>query len=426
MASVDAAPAQSRPFFYGWVIVAGGYCVGLLTSGLMSYTRGIFLVPMGEELAVSRLELSLGFTITTAVAAATAPLAGYLLDRFAVPRLMTLMTIWTALGYFALAMVGGKLGMFMVLGLFFGLATFHLGGPATGKLVVSWFDTRRGLALSLIAMGASTAGVITPPIATALIEFMGWRWTYVAFGIGTLLLVLPITLWALREPPPRRAQSLASDQVGADALATAGAAVPYTTPDRIWRRSEYLRDSSFWGIVLIFGLMGAVFSGMSLHLFAHITDGGIDPIRASFALSLMAGLAFASKPVFGWLVDKLDARVSVLLSLLTQLLGLVIFLFGSSYLLLLLAASAFGFGYGGMVPLRSALTAIGFGPLSFGEVSGAMRMAMAPFSMGAMPLAGWIYDVYGSYQAAFITFIGLYLLALLAVLLLRLRAPGAA
>ncbi|MFU8814946.1 MAG: MFS transporter [Pseudomonadales bacterium] len=417
------APAvfQQRKFFYGWVIVIGGYFVGLLTSGLLSYTRGIFLVPMAAELGASRLELSLGFTITSAVAALTAPLAGYLLDRFPVPRLMTVMAIWTALGYFALSAVGDKLALFLVLGLFFGLATFHLGGPAPSKLVVGWFDTRRGLALSLLAMGASTAGVLTPPIATALIETFGWRWAFVAYGTITLVAVLPLTLLLLRDPP-RPTPQVTADLDDAESLHGGAAAQPLTT-NRVWKRREYLSSPSFWGIVTIFGVMGCIFSGVSLHLFAHITDIGIDPLRASLVLSVMAGLALVSKPVFGWLVDKLDPRVSVMVSLLTQLLGVGLLLFAGSFLPVLLAAAAFGFGFGGMVPLRNALTAIGFGALSFGEVGGAMRTAMAPLTLGGMPLAGWIYDAFGSYNAAFVSFVCLYALALLAVLLLRLQPP---
>lgn len=412
MAEIPAA-SQRDSLFYGWVIVGGGYLIGLLTSGLMSYTRGIFLVPMAAELDASRLELSLGFTITSAVAALTAPVAGYLLDRFPVPRLMTLMAVWTALGYFALAMISDKLGLFVVLGLFFGVATFHLGGPATSKLVVGWFHSRRGLALSVLAMGASTAGVLTPPIATALIETFGWRWAFVGYGAITLAAVVPLTLWLMRDPP--RQATLAP---------TAGLTVPGALPiDRLWKRSEYLSSASFWGIVVIFGVMGCIFSGVSLHLFAHITDIGVDPLRAAFVLSVMAALALVSKPVFGWLVDKLDARVSVVVSLVAQLLGVGMLLFADSFALVLLAAAAFGFGFGGMVPLRNALTVIGFGPLSFGEVTGAMRTAMAPLALGGMPLAGWIYDAFGSYNAAFVSFVMLYVAALLAVLLLRLEPP---
>jgi MFS family permease len=171
--------------------------------------------------------------------------------------------------------------------------------------------------------------------------------------------------------------------------------------------------------VVIFGVMGCVFAGVSLHLFAHMTDIGIDPIRASFVLSLMAGLALASKPAFGALVDRLDARVSVMVSLIAQTAGMGLLLIADDYPGLVVAAAAFGFGYGGMVPLRNALTVSGFGTRSFGEESGAMRTAMAPLSMGGMPLAGWIFDAYGSYAAAFTAFAALYLVAIAAVWLLR-------
>jgi MFS family permease len=397
--------------YYGWVIVLTGYLVGLLTSGMHSYTRGIFLVPMADTLQTSRLELSLGFTIAGLVAAGSAPLAGWLLDRWPLRRLMTGMALWTVVGYLALATIDTRLGLFVVMGLFFGLATLHLGGPAPAKLVVDWFPVRRGFALSLIAMGASTAGVLTPPLATALIEWFDWRWTYVIYGGITLVLVVPLILATVRDAPQRPpvAPTGPGNQgsAGGPAAGTGGRA--------------YLRSRNFWRIVIMFGVMGCVFSGVSLHFFAHMTDLGVAPLRASFILSVMAALAFASKPVFGALVDRLDARVSVGLCLICQLAGVALLLLAEVEWQFLIAAIAFGFGYGGMVPLRNALTAIGFSITAFGEISGAMRTAMAPLTMGGMPLAGWIFDVSGSYAAAFWTFLGLYVAALAALALWRLE-----
>jgi len=408
--------AAGRLDQYAWVIVVTGYLVGLLTSGLHSYTRGMFLVPMAEALQSSRLELSIGFTIAGLVAAGSAPLAGWLLDRWPARRLMTVMALWTVAGYLALALVDSRLGLFVVMGLFFGMATFHLGGPAPAKLVVDWFPVRRGFALSLIAMGASTAGVLTPPLATALIAAFDWRWTFVIYGVITLVLVVPLILLTVREAPPPKAASPAPGAGG-----DRGPARP-VAPELVGR--AYLRSRNFWSVVITFGVMGCVFSGVSLHFFAHMTDLGITPLRASFVLSVMAALAFASKPVFGALVDRMDARVSVGVSLVTQLAGVALLLVAEREWGFLAAAVAFGFGYGGMVPLRNALTAIGFSTAAFGEISGAMRTAMAPLTMGGMPLAGWIFDISGSYAAAFWAFLGLYVVALAALGLWRLERPA--
>jgi MFS transporter, OFA family, oxalate/formate antiporter len=422
----DAGPPGPQRMGYGWVIVVTGYLVGLLTSGMHSYTRGIFLVPMAETLESSRLELSLGFTIAGLVAAGSAPLAGWMLDRWPLRRLMTAMALWTVAGYLALASIDTRFGLFVVMGLFFGLATFHLGGPAPAKLVVDWFPVRRGFALSLIAMGASTAGVLTPPLATALIERFDWRWTFVIYGAITLLLVVPLILATVRNAPaPRPGVPDAAGPEPGDGDTQPKAAV---TPARAARAAKpsdraYLRSRNFWSMVIMFGVMGCVFSGVSLHFFAHMTDLGIAPLRASFILSVMAALAFASKPVFGALVDRLDARVSVGLSLICQFAGVGLLLLAHAEWQFLVAAVTFGFGYGGMVPLRNALTAIGFRIAAFGEISGAMRTAMAPLTMGGMPLAGWIFDVSGSYAAAFWTFLALYVAALAALGLWRLERP---
>ncbi len=397
--------------FYGWIIVAVGFAIGLLTSGLHSYTRGIFLKPIAEALDASRLELSLGFTLTTAIVAVSGPLAGYLVDRLNLRRLMVGLVLWTVAGYVLLASVETRWQLFVVLGVFFGLGTFHLSGAAVPKLVVNWFDRHRGLALSIVAMGASTAGALAPPIATALIEAIGWRETLIVFGAATFLLVLPIVAVWVRTHPAEIGLQPDGDETPTD---TSVARVT----ERQWRRSDYLRAPPFWGIVLIFGLMGCNFSAISLHLFAHLTDIGIEPEPASLILSAMATLAIVSKPIFGRLLDAFDARVSVAISLGAQIVGIAFLLTLDGFWGLMIALVIFGTGYGGMVPLRNALTARHFGRLSFGEVAGAGRAAMAPLTMLGMPFAGWIFDVYQSYEIAFTVFLALYVVACLGILLL--------
>ncbi len=395
-----------------------GFAIGLLTSGLHSYTRGIFLKPIAESLDASRLEVSLGFTLTAAVVAVTGPLAGYLVDRLNLRRLMVGFVLWTVAGYMCLAMVGSKWQLYVVLGLFFGLGTFHLSGAAVPKLIVNWFERQRGLALSIVAMGASVAGALAPPLAIALIEAIGWRGTLVVFGAATLLVVLPMVAVWVRSVPSELGLEPDGDallvQVPGDVVKV----------DKRWRRGEYLKAPAFWGIVLIFGLMGCNFSAISLHLFAHLTDIGIEAAPASIILSAMATLAVVSKPVFGRLLDRFDSRISVAISLSAQILGIALLLTLSSYWALLGALVIFGAGYGGMVPLRNALTAQHFGRLSFGEVAGAGRAASAPLSMLGMPFAGWIFDRYQSYEIAFSVFLALYVVACLGMLMLRPRVAS--
>jgi MFS family permease len=399
--------------FYGWLIVAVGFAIGLLTSGLHSYTRGIFLKPMAESLGASRLELSLGFTLTAAIIAVTGPFAGWLVDRLRLRRLMVGFVLWTAAGYGALALIESRWQLYFVLGVFFGLATFHLSGAAVPKLVVNWFERNRGLALSIVAMGASAAGAFAPLVATALIDMLGWRATLGVFAGLTLAIVLPMVVIWVRDRPQDLGLLPDGDAPSAKVSARAVADA------RRWRRAEYLRAPPFWGIVLIFGLMGCNFSAVSVHLYAHLTDIGIADVRAALVLSAMATLALVSKPLFGRLVDAFDVRVSVAISLAAQIAGIALLLVLDAFWPLLLAVAVFGTGYGGMVPLRNALTARAFGRFSFGEVGGAGRAAMAPLVMVGMPLAGWIFDNYHSYDVAFALLLALYGIACLGILLLR-------
>ena len=70
-----------------------------------------------------------------------------------------------------------------------------------------------------------------------------------------------------------------------------------------------------------------------------------------------------------------------------------------------------GFGMGGTVPLQGTLTGEAFGRLSYGKALGLLRPVQTPFSFIGVPFAGWVYDVTGSYQPAFLVFTGVYVLA---------------
>jgi MFS family permease len=399
--------------YHGWIVVAVAMLIGLLTGGLHAYSRGIFLKPIAEELGANRTELSIGFTITTIVAALISPTAGYLLDRISLRKIIIVCAIWTGLGYFALALIQSRLHLFLALGLFMGTATFTVGGLALPKIVLAWFQKRRGLALSLVAMGASLGGVIAPPITTFLIELFGWRQAFYCFSAITFALVVPLGLYIKTHPEE------IGLSIGNEPGPTPLREVVEGHDERSWRRTEFLGHPAFWAIALIFGTMTGLFQGVSIHLFPHMTDIGISVEKTAIALSLMAAFAMLSKPVFGWMVDHASPLLSVTVSLLSQVSAMLLLLLSHHYIVILFAISFFGFGYGGMNPLRNGLLAMVFGRKSFGEIAGLLRTAMLPLGIVGMPLAGWIFDTYQSYDRAFIAFAILYLVCLIGLLPLR-------
>lgn len=412
---MTAAPSPTRianGLFYGWVIVACGFALGFVTGGLHAYTRGIFLKPIADEIGASRLELSLAFTVSTVMMAVSAPLVGWLMDRLPMRPLIAILCVWIGCGYLALSSVSAAWQMYAVYGLFFGIA-FHVGGLGAPKLIVNWFTGRRALALSIVAMGASAAGVAAPPLATAMIEAAGWRSALVGLAVIMAAVVVPVVL-LLRDRPAEMGLMPYGDGLenGTDEDAAA------SNDARDWRTGEVLRQRAFWALMLVFGTMSALFQATSTHLYAHLTDIGISPRTTAVMLSLMALTALFAKPIYGLIADRASPRAGVVLALSLQLFTMLGLLASDEPWVLACALTAFGLGYGGMNPLRNAMVALAFGRTSFGRAAGLLRPAMLPLTMAGIPFAGWIYDSTGSYQAAFVTFAVLYVAAFAGVLAL--------
>ena len=157
----------------------------------------------------------------------------------------------------------------------------------------------------------------------------------------------------------------------------------------------------------------------------QLTDRGIDLISASVIASSTALFGVMGKLIYGALVDRWDVRWALWLAIAFQVTGQLFMLFGNGYSGFLIGASLFGFGMGGIVPMQGAVVGAAFGRESFGRVLGAMRPPMAIIHLLGVPFAGWVYDSTGSYEPAFLTFLGLYAVTTLVVLGIRVETRSA-
>jgi MFS family permease len=415
----------------GWRMVAVAFFVDFVAVGFFFYSFGVFFKAIAAEFGDSRLGVSLGFTATNIVGAIAAPLLGRALDIYPLRRIIALGCISMTIGFLLLSQVTTQMEFYLVLGIFIGFGASSMGGLATAKLVANWFNKRRGRALGIAATGISVSGVIMPFVSAALIDNFGWRMGFVAYGCFTGLVVLPLVLRLVvskpsdvgleqdgglmlrRSAPVAAAAASTVDPVAPAAAASGPVAVePVDIP--------VFRERNFWVLVVATGLLFCCQSATLTHMVPRVTDTGVSLQLASLMISLCAGLGVAGKLVFGWFGDFWSARKAFWLAICSQFIGQIFMLLGIDYLpMFAVGAALFGFGMGGIVPLQGALIGRVFGSDRFGRALGLMRPAMLPLQMIGVPLAGWVYDVTGSYQPAFLLFLVLYALAALVIVLFR-------
>lgn len=315
-----------------------------------------------------------------------------------------------AVGFLGLSLVRNPIEFYLVLGIFVGFGASSMGSLATSKLVANWFDRRRGTALGIAAAGVSLSGVIMPYISAELINNYGWREGFLVYGLFTLLVVLPMVLRFVVSRP----EDIGMRPDGAMPIAVNPGAELAVPKPRLAMR-DVSREHNFWVIVLTFSLIFCCMGATLTHMIPRLTDNGYSLVQASLVMSLCAGFGVTGKLSFGWLGDRLSLRKVMSIVIVMQFTGQLLMYLSVDLVVFAIGASLFGYGVGGVVPMHGATVGKTFGRERFGAILGLMRPAMLPIQILGVPFAGWVYDVTGSYANAFEAFLGIYLLAAIAL-----------
>jgi MFS family permease len=404
---------ERRGPFYGYYLAAFAFSMGFTTGCIYLYSRGVFVRDQIVDFDASRTEISLAFTAVQVVSTAFAPFLGYLLDRFPIRNVMLAGAFALVLGFLSLSQVQTLTQFAVTAAIFLGFGVGCVGTTANTKLMVNWFNRRRGFALGVAIMGYSAAGAVMAPIALYLLNNIGWRGAYVLFAGICLFVVVPAVFLLVKQRPADLGLGPDGDPYEPDAVPQpAERRVASRTFAERWQAlkdqlavyASFTRSVPFWGVVFTFGLMAGTFGGFNVHLFLYYTELGIDEYRATLILSFTSGLAIVSKPMFGWLIDRVNARTATLISCSCNVAAMVCFAVFSEFAMLFLAGALFGLGFGGMVPIRAAILSRLFSIDEYARAYGSLRLCMFPLTISWTPLIGWIYDTTSSYVPAFRVF----------------------
>lgn len=409
-------PDRQSKFFYGYILAAYSFLMGFFASCFFLHTRGIFFPIWMEEFGVARTEISLVISLVLFTSSCVAPIIGFIIDKFPLKLVICFGACWLTIGYFLLQFVDGYYEFFFTLLIFQGIGWGCVGPLTQTKLMVNWFTRNRGLALGIAIMGISVAGVVMPTVATWLSLNLGWRNTYTLYASILVLLIVPMTLWVVKQSP----SVLGQYPDGDDGAEEPGKETAETEQSNVEIYREFITSKAFWSVVLTFGLMNGVFSAMITHLPAYLTtELDFTLYDASYVLGVAGGFAIAGKILFGWMMDRMDAKKTVLLAVTSYFSSTLVFMSVDTYLAMMLAAALFGLGFGGMVPVRSVLISRLFGVKKFSRVNGLLSFFLAPATFWVL-ITGYIADTYGSYTYAFQVWAVAFLLAGVVTVLIRL------
>jgi MFS family permease len=264
-----------------------------------------------------------------------------------------------------------------------------------------WFDHKRGMAISLALNGASFGGIIGVPLLVAAIGAFGFTGALISAAIVMLVLMAPIILIFVGQPPRR----------GSTTAGAAAADAP--SPTRI--RAQAFRDVAFLTVSIAFALVLFAQVGFIVHLIAFL-DPVIGRGGAATAVALLTAMAVVGRLLFSTVIDQLNQRLASAISFASQAVALLIVIHSRNEIVLVAACGLYGFSVGNLITLPSLIVQREFDPRSFGVLVSlitAINQVTYAFGPGVI---GLLRDASGSYSLPFYGCIGLELTAAILIM----------
>ncbi len=360
--------------------------LALMTIGSSAmYVIAVVLPAVQKEFGVARADASLPYTLLMVGFGVGGIFMGRLADRRGVMLASLIGAGGLAAGFIVAGMSSGIMSFALVHGVLLGL----VGSSATFAPLVAdtslWFVKRRGIAVAICASGNYVAGAVWPPIVQHFVETVGWRQTYFGLGLFCAVTLPPLALLMRARPP---------------ALVAASTPTRSATPST---RPFGLSMNAAQALLCIAGVSCCVAMSMpQVHIVAYCGDLGYGAARGAQMLSLMLACGIVSRLVSGVICDRIGGLRTLLLGSLLQGTALLLFLPFDSLVSLYVISALFGLFQGGIVPSYAIIVREHFPSAEAGARVGAVLMC----TLFGMALGGWmsgeVFDLTGSYHAAFL------------------------
>jgi MFS family permease len=352
-----------------------------------TFTFPVFLVPLTREFGGLRGVAAAAFSLHNLVVGLTATVVDPLMGRFGERRIFAAGALVLGAGLALSGTASSPLGLILWFSGLAGLGAGLLGSVAQTVMLSRWFPTARGTVVGLALSGMGIGMFIFGPLSAFLIERLGWRGAFLWLGAGVGLLLLPTNARAAGAPTE---------------VSSGGASAAGKAPEP--RVAEILGTVRFWCFAAAFFFTPVSNFMVTTHQVAHMVEAGIEPRWAATAFGVMGLLSGAGRAGFGALSDRVGRIPAALGSYAATALGtLALLLLGSGSPAWLLYAfiGLFGSTLGARGPIIAALAADLYRGRSYGTVLGLITLGNRLGSAVGPWLGGVIYDLTGSYRAAF-------------------------
>jgi len=390
------ASESKAGIFYGWIIVAAG-CLILLVEWGCQYSYGVFFTELCADLSLTRAMASGAYSLLFLWHGIIYFVAGSLNDRYG-PRLMlTISIIAMGGGYALMSTVNALWQLYIFYGIVIGTGVGFCFVPITST-VSRWFVKKRGTALGITAAGVGVGTLVMAPVAQLLITRFDWHTSYLILAAIVVVIGLPISRFMRLDPSEKGLLPYGieetqdeSNQHNKDLSSTADFSL-----------KQAMATRQFWLLSMMYASYPFAVQMVMVHLKAYAVDFGVAEMTAATAIGLVGGASTGGRIVMGSLSDKIGRKASLFISYLLLAVTMLCLMEVRQPWQFYLFSVAFGFGYGGCVPLFPAVVGDWFGEKSHGSILGALSISLGIGGAIGPLLAGYIFDITGGYNIAII------------------------
>jgi predicted MFS family arabinose efflux permease len=377
-------------FFYGYIIVIASFFITLVVYAVQ-YAFGVFFKPMLSEFGWTRALTSGAFSLSWIVQGIMAIVMGKLSDRLGPRLVITICGFLIGISYLLMSQITDVWQFYVLFGLLAGTGVSGIIVPL-GSTVARWFVTKRNMMTAFAFLGVSIGVLIGSPISEMLISTFDWRFSYLILGSIVFIIVILVAQFLSRDPSEKKQLPFGNNE---QQNKSENEANNLTV-------NEAIRVKQFWFVFFIFLCLGYINFAIFVHIVPYTTDLGIDPSVAAGVMSIMGGSSAIGGFSLSLIADRIGNRKVYIIAFSILFLSGMFLLFATDILRLYVFAIAFSFALGGCCMTQSPMVASLFGLKSHGIVFGVLNFS---FSVGATLgslITGYIFDISGNYQMAFI------------------------
>ncbi len=415
--AIESTSTDRGRVFLGWRMVGVGFVANFLASGVTLAVFGNFVDPVSESFGAPRSTLTHGMAIAFVVIGLVGPFAGALLDRGWARPMMATGVVITGAGLMLLSQATELWHAALLFCGVVGLGAALFGIMPAMALVSHWFVRQRGLAIGISAAGLTIAAGFAPVTAAILIDLFGWRTTLMIFGLGTILIGLPIFGGLVVGRP----ESVGQRPDGDIGPGESDAEPAQASNTFVLETRELIRDSRLWILACGFGLVLTSPLVLTPIVVPYGMDLGLTGKETTAFFVAMMPFSLLGKVVLGRLADVAPIKPAIAVVVLGNVLVWVCFYLEPGFNLFIATGALYGIGIGGVAPLQGVVLGRCFGRENFGRASGLGGLVAIVVIASAMVSFQTLYASTGSYQLGFVLQAALILLG--GVLIAFVRIP---